>query len=174
MPPPAHLPHTGGMETSKAIHKFKCAADTGFNVLGPAKTVARSMRLIRRLRTKHGLNWRDIAKLFNAAMRDLGGSEASATTLCRLYNLERNRIKLKGGVVTEPSGTDAASPAAILARVSEPRGHPAALGSRVRDGPRPDIDSPTTISASALPSTREIMAEARDITAFKNQAKRKT
>lgn len=185
VPEAARLPHNGGMNKTKAIQKFKRAAETGFDVLGPAKTVARSMGHIKRLRTKHGLGWGEIGELFNAAMHDLGGSTTSATTLCRLYHLERKRIrrrKLKSGIATEASTPNAAAPvpntppaSAMPAPISKTLGHPAAPRSRARDGPLPEsLEAPESLDTSALPSTRQILDQARDIAAFKNQAKRKT
>ncbi|MGV8954929.1 MAG: hypothetical protein ACOH2M_27775 [Cypionkella sp.] len=185
MPEAAHLPHNGGMNKIKAIQKFKRAADTGFDVLGPAKTVARSMGHIKRLRSKHGLGWGEIGELFNAAMHDLGSATASATTLCRLYHLERKRIarrQRKSGIAMEASNRDAAAPvpnapstSAMQAPKSPPPGHHAAPRSRARDGPLPEsLEAPGSLDTGALPSTREILDQARDIAAFKNQAKRKT
>lgn len=185
VPEATRLPHNGGMSKTKAIQKFKRAAETGFDVLGPAKTVARSMRHIKLLRKKHGLGWGEIGELFNAAMFDLGGSTTSATTLCRLYHLERKRIrrrKLESGSATEAPTLNAAAPApkappasAMPAPISKTVGYPAAPRSRARDGPRPEsLEAQESLDTSALPSTRQILAEARDIAAFKNQAKRKT
>lgn len=77
------------------IKQFSAAATTPFGTLKPAKIVARTMPLLKELRTKHRLGWEAIVGLFNAAMAEVKGKPLTAGSLSRFYNLQRQRDVLQ-------------------------------------------------------------------------------
>jgi len=139
------------------IDQFAAAAKTPFGTLNPARVVARTMPLLHQLHLEHHVSWQAIGRLFNEGMKLVEGKTLPSTSLCRLYNLELKRERLRcferqaaAGRASLPDQTQAyREPQQSLARSQETldlhptnpefdqqRTEPELNANRARDGPQ--------------------------------------
>jgi len=147
------------------------------------------MELIGQLRDHHELGWKVIAQLFNDARAVLGKPAVAERDLCRIYNLERQRQRLKSlpqqikpSVREEPFNVSGQAkhsepaPRSTNTVAVQPRGDAEPGSSNTtthlaRDGPHDTEAEPQVKNPSV--STAGILRVADEMNNFNTETKRK-